>query len=151
MDYRLFDALNSDVFRQYTLGSSDNFFENLKKVIKSIDTTNYPPYNIVKSEGMDYRLEIAVAGFTSDQIEVTLQENTLTVSASATNPEEKNEVYLHKGLAKRTFKRTFILSEVKIDNVYLSDGILTINLKHEIPETMQPKKIPIGKKELLLG
>ena len=103
----------------------------------------YPPYNIVKTGETSYRIELAVAGFGPDELSIVSQENVLTVAGSKNSSQQ--QLYLHHGIASRAFERRFNLADyVKVTNADLVNGLLTINLVREIPETMRPRQIQIG-------
>ena len=100
--------------------------------------TNYPPYNLVKDSSVDFRLEIALAGYKREDIEVTTEWNKLFVEAKKVG--DSTDEYLHQGLAKRAFIRTWTLSDdVVVDNVSFEDGLLTIKLNRVIPEHQKRK------------
>jgi molecular chaperone IbpA len=95
--------------------------------------TNYPPYNLVKESSVDFRLEIALAGYKKEDIEVTTEWNKLFVEAKKVG--ETDDEYLHQGLAKRAFIRTWTLSDdVEVCDTAFVDGLLTIKIKRVIPE-----------------
>jgi molecular chaperone IbpA len=103
----------------------------------------YPPYNIEKLGEDAYRVTMAVAGFNSDEVEITLNENTLTVAGVA-KPEVKPVQYLHHGIARRAFERRFQLADhIKVKGAALTNGLLDIDLVREVPETLKPRKIAI--------
>jgi molecular chaperone IbpA len=122
----------------------DHLFQDLDWVARHA-TDTYPPHNIVKVGENDYQIEIAVAGFTLDDLEIEQDERTLTVTgAKAKDDAEKDVEYIHKGISQKKFKRVFRLSEyVYVDGASLKDGILAINLKFELPEEKRPRKIDI--------
>ena len=100
--------------------------------------TNYPPYNLVKEDSITFRLEIALAGFKRDEIEVTTEWNKLFVEAKKID--DSTDEYLHKGLAKRAFTRTWTLSDdVVVGDVSFENGLLTIKLNRVIPEHQKKK------------
>ena len=100
--------------------------------------TNYPPYNLVKESSVDFRLEIALAGYKREDIEVTTECNKLFVEAKKSGNSE--DTYLHQGLAKRAFTRTWTLSDdVVVGDVSFEDGLLTIKLNRVIPEHQKKK------------
>ena len=106
--------------------------------------TGYPPYNI-ETVGEDaYRIEIAVAGFRPEELNIEVKENLLTVQGrKAANDEAKR--YLHRGLAERNFERRFQLADyVVVTDADLADGLLSISLKRELPESMKPRSIKIN-------
>lgn len=100
--------------------------------------TNYPPYNLVKESSVDFRLEIALAGYKRKDIEVTTEWNKLFVQAK--KADDCEDEYLHQGLAKRAFTRTWTLSDdVVVKDVAFEDGLLTIKLNRVIPEHQKKK------------
>jgi molecular chaperone IbpA len=100
--------------------------------------TNYPPYNLVKESSVDFRLEIALAGYKREDIEVTTEWNKLFVEAKKSG--DSSDEYLHQGLAKRAFTRTWTLSDdVVVGDVSYVDGLLTIKLNRVIPEHQKKK------------
>jgi molecular chaperone IbpA len=100
--------------------------------------TNYPPYNLVKESSVDFRLEIALAGYKREDIEVTTEWNKLFVEAKKTG--DTCDEYLHQGLAKRAFTRTWTLSDdVVVGDVSYVDGLLTVKLNRVIPEHQKKK------------
>jgi len=143
-----------DPFMRYSVGF-DRLFNELENLSQTT-TQNYPPYNVVKVNDSDYRIEIAVSGFSEDELDVEVKEDTLTVTGTVTEREESN--YLHKGISSRNFARTFTLNpDIVVNDAKLSNGMLVIELEHVIPEEKQPRKIEInrsigkkGKKTLLV-
>lgn len=109
--------------------------------VESID--KWPPYNIAKIGEDDYRITMAVAGFTQDDVTVTQERNMLVVSGEKTG--EDNGQYLHRGINGRAFQRRFELADhVKVSDASLVNGLLTIELKRELPEEMKPRRIAVG-------
>lgn len=99
---------------------------------------NYPPYNVVKESSVEFRLEIAVAGFSKDDIEVSTEWNKLHVEAK--RPEVDESEYMHQGLARRGFKRSWTLSDdIEVYETKLEDGLLTVRLRRVIPEHQKKK------------
>lgn len=108
--------------------------------VESID--KWPPYNIAKIGEDDYRITMAVAGFTQDDVTVTQERNMLVVSGEKTG--EDNGQYLHRGINGRAFQRRFELADhVKVSDASLVNGLLTIELKRELPEEMKPRRIAV--------
>ena len=104
----------------------------------------YPPYNIEKTGEDAYRLTMAVAGFSSDEVDVTVHENSLLVTGKA-KKEDENGRYLHRGIARRAFERRFSLADhIKVVGATLVNGMLHVDLAREVPEAMKPRKIAIG-------
>jgi molecular chaperone IbpA len=104
----------------------------------------YPPYNIEKTGEDAYRLTMAVAGFSQDEIDIVAQENTLHVTGKA-QTEGENGRYLHRGIARRAFERRFSLADhMKVTGAKLDNGMLHVDLVHEVPEAAKPRKIAVG-------
>jgi len=106
---------------------------------------SYPPYNIEKLAEDAWRISIAVAGFTDDELSVEVRENTLIVRArKAEEPEPSARVFLHRGIATRAFERRFHLAEhVRVLSATHVNGMLNIDLKREVPEALKPRQIAI--------
>jgi len=111
-----------------------------------LDGNGYPPYNI-ESRGEDrYRISMAVAGFSEQDLDIVTEQNTLTVTGSRADdsPDEQRE-FLYRGIATRSFERRFQLADhVRVESAKLENGLLHIELKRELPEQMKPRKIEIG-------
>ena len=104
----------------------------------------YPPYNIEKTGEDSYRVTMAVAGFSQDELNITVQEGVLTVTGKAVKEEEPKQ-FLHRGIARRAFERRFELADhIQVRGADLRDGLLAIELVREIPEAMKPRSIKIG-------
>ena len=100
--------------------------------------TNYPPYNLVRESNIDFRLEIALAGYKREDIEVTTEWNKLFIEAKKVS--DTDDEYLHQGLAKRAFTRSWTLSDdVEVKDVSFENGLLTIKLNRVIPEHQKKK------------
>ena len=107
----------------------------------------HPPYNIEKTGDDAYRLTMAVAGFSPSELDITTHENTLVVTGKAQKEEEKKNGngYLHRGIARRAFERRFSLADhMKVTGANLNNGMLHVDLVHEVPEAAKPRKIAIG-------
>ncbi len=105
---------------------------------------SYPPYNIEKTADDAYRISIAVAGFTGDELNVEVKENALVVSARKAADDTKRS-YLHRGIATRAFERRFHLADhVRVTGAAHEDGMLHIDLQREIPEALKPRRIEIA-------
>jgi molecular chaperone IbpA len=109
------------------------------------ETTNgYPPYNIERTDENAYRIEIAVAGFKPQDLNIEVKENLLTVQGRKQAGDEAKR-YLHRGLAERNFERRFQLADyVIVTDAQLADGLLTLSLKRELPEALKPRRIEIS-------
>ena len=125
-------------------------FDRLTRLVDAaarVDTAAlaYPPYNIEKTGEDAYRLTMAVAGFSPDEVDVTVHENTLLVTGKAKKEEDENGRYLHRGIARRAFDRRFSLADhIKVVGASLVNGMLHVDLVHEVPEEAKPRKITIG-------
>lgn len=121
----------------------DRVFDMLDAVSKG-ESNGYPPYNIERIDENDYRITLAVAGFGEDDLDVEIHENTLKVTGSRSDVDQGRE-FLYQGIAGRSFERRFELAEhVKVAGASLVNGLLNIDLKREIPETLKPRKIAIN-------
>jgi molecular chaperone IbpA len=108
---------------------------------------SYPPYNIEKVGEDAYRLTMAVAGFSRDEIDIVVQENTLLVTGKA-QKEDENGRYMHRGIARRAFERRFSLADhIKVTGASLDNGLLHVDLVREVPEAMKPRTIKIASSE----
>jgi molecular chaperone IbpA len=122
-------------------------FDRLADLLDAATTetaNGYPPYNIERTAENAYRIEIAVAGFKPEDLNIEVKENLLTVQGrKVANDEAKR--YLHRGLAERNFERRFQLADyVVVTDAQLADGLLSISLKRELPEALKPRRIEIG-------
>lgn len=137
-------------FTPYGVGL-DTVFDRLELLTHTQRSNNYPPYNIVKNDSSNYEIEIALAGFKAEEIEVSTEQNVLRV-ASKVERRDSERVYLHKGLSKRSFTNTWQLADdVRISSVDFVDGLLTISLEKVIPEHQKRTTYTIssGKQQLL--
>ena len=127
-------------------------FDRLARLVDAatrVDSTgvSYPPHNIEKTGEDSYRLTMAVAGFSQDEIDITVHENTLIVTGKSEKEEEDGR-YLHRGIARRAFERRFSLADhIKVVGASLVNGMLHVDLTHEVPEAAKPRKIQIGSGE----
>ena len=109
------------------------------------DNGGYPPYNIELVGEDRYRISLAVAGFSKDELEIETKENRLTVSGRKGSETDGERKYLHRGIANRSFERGFQLADyVRVSGATYEDGLLHIDLKREIPEAMKPRRIDIS-------
>ncbi len=106
----------------------------------------YPPYNIEKIGEEGYRITVAVAGFAEEDINIIAQDDRLSISASREQKEEDNErTYLHRGIARRSFERTFRLADhIRVVDAVMENGLLMVSLVREVPEEKKPRMIPIN-------
>ena len=109
-----------------------------------VSQPTYPPYNIEKIDADAYRISIAVAGFSADDLNVELKENGLVVSGRKADEDDKERTYLHRGIATRAFERRFQLADhVRVTGASHADGMLHIELQREVPEALKPRRIEI--------
>lgn len=117
---------------------------SLLEAATSEGASGYPPYNIERTDENAYRIEIAVAGFRPEELNIEVKENLLTVQGRKTANDEARR-YLHRGLAERNFERRFQLADyVVVTDASLSDGLLSVSLRREIPEALKPRRIQIA-------
>lgn len=134
-------------YRRSTVGF-DRLFDLLENNARANGGENYPPFNIERRGEDAYRITLAVAGFRGDDLDITAQQNLLTVVGKKRD-EAGNGEMLHVGIANRGFERRFELADyVRVANADLADGLLVIDLVREVPEAMKPKKIAVGKPAL---
>lgn len=120
----------------------DRLFNELNRTFANSKAENYPPYNIIKVDENNWAIQVAVAGFGEDELNVEYKDNVLTVTGEKKDKDEQE--YLHKGISARTFSRTFTLNEnVEIKGATVVNGILAVSLEHIVPEEQKPKKIAI--------
>jgi len=111
---------------------------------ENVSTTNYPPYNIVKVDDSNYAIEIAIAGFSKDEIEIETKENTLTIKSQSRPEGDDDKQYLHKGISNRAFTRSFTISDdVVVKGATFENGLLNVQLERIIPEEKKPRLIKI--------
>lgn len=123
----------------------DRLFSLLDNMGQTENSQSYPPYNIERTGDDAYRITMAVAGFTEDEISIEAKQNTLTIAAEKTDDDEGKEI-LFRGIAARSFERRFQLADyVEVAAATLEHGLLHIDLKREIPDAMKPRKIEIKK------
>lgn len=138
-------AFDFSPFRRSTVGF-DRLFDMLENSSLSQGQENYPPFDLIKLGDNDYRIELAVAGFKADELDITAQQNVLVVTGRKKDePEDRGNSYIYRGIATRSFERRFALADhIQVKGADMKDGLLSIELVREIPEAMKPKKISIG-------
>ncbi len=124
-------------------------FDRMANLLESAARTGepggWPPYNIETTGENAYRIEIAVAGFKPDELNIEVKENLLTVTGRRTANDETERTFLHRGLAERDFERRFQLADyVVVTEAGLNNGLLTVDLKRELPEALKPRRIEIN-------
>ncbi|MBN9510027.1 MAG: Hsp20 family protein [Alphaproteobacteria bacterium] len=121
-------------------------FDRLARLVDAtakVDAS-YPPYNIEKTGDDSYRLTMAVAGFRPEEIDLTVQDNTLVVTGRVASEAPKAEV-LYRGIAGRAFERRFVLADhIVVEGADLQHGLLHVGLKRVVPEALKPRRIPVG-------
>jgi len=132
-------------YRRSTIGF-DRLFDMLENGSAGQGQENYPPFDLIKTGENEYRIELAVAGFKPEEIDITAQQNVLLVSGrKSEESEQKGADYIYRGIANRSFERRFALADhIQVRGADLKDGLLQIELLREIPEAMKPRKIDIG-------
>lgn len=127
---------------------SDNFFLGFADQIErwqnftTAKPSSFPPYNIIKEDDDNYRVELAVAGYSKSDVDITVERDQLIVASAKTESDDAH--YVHQGIAERSWRQTFILGEyMVVKDAVLKDGLLTISVERELPEEMKPKSIKI--------
>ena len=129
-------------YRRSTIGF-DRLFDLLETSARNAGSDNYPPFNLERVAQDRYRITLAVAGFSRDEIEITAQQNLLLVTGRKEDRKPEGE-FLHIGIANRSFERRFELADfVLVEDARLNDGLLVIDLVREVPEAMKPKSVAI--------
>ncbi|MGR3548948.1 MAG: Hsp20 family protein [Roseovarius sp.] len=123
----------------------DQIADLLDRVMSSdVGQPTYPPYNIEKTADDAYRISVAVAGFSADDLGVEVKDGSLVVSARKSE-EDEGRTYLHRGIATRAFERRFQLADhVRVIGATHADGMLHIDLRREVPEALKPRRIAIA-------
>lgn len=121
----------------------DRLFDELGRTwANSSKADNYPPYNIIKVDENNWAIQVAVAGFGEDELDIERKDNVLHIKGERKAKDEQE--YIHRGISARTFTRTFTLNEnVEVKGATVINGILAISLEHIVPEEQKPKKIAI--------
>lgn len=124
----------------------DRIADLMDRVLSSdVTQPTYPPYNIEKTDENAYRISVAVAGFSDDELNVEVKDGALIVSARKA-AEDDAKTYLHRGIATRAFERRFALADhVRVTGAGHADGMLHIDLVREVPEALKPRRIEIAK------
>lgn len=131
---RIFDAAN-----RYSVGL-DDIFHRLNSYGYNQPGGQYPPYNLIKESEVKWRIEVALAGWSKDDFEVTTESNVLLIQSKAAKGTDQNDEYMHRGVSTRTFARGFNLSDdVEVGDVTYVDGMLTVNLHKVVPDHQKLK------------
>jgi len=132
------DALNR------ALIGFDTMFDAMERRFATQISNNYPPHNIIKAGENDYKIQLAVTGFTKSEVSVTIENNVLVVKGESNTTDWPPEAYLHRGLATRDFVREFPLAEhIEVVGAQIENGLLIISLVRNVPESAKPKVIDI--------
>ena len=144
-------------FPRDTFLGFDQLFNNLAEMnVESARGVGYPPYNVIKRDDGHFLIEIAVAGFKKEDIDLTLEKSVLTITGKHKGAANTRD-YAHRGISQRAFERSFTLSEtIKVVGADIVDGLLVVILENDIPEEDKPQTINLGDipkhaKKLLLG
>lgn len=130
-------------YRRSTVGF-DRLFDLLETGMRADTAEGYPPFDIIKESEDAYRITLAVAGFSSSEIEITAQQNQLLVTGKRADDPDGTQ-YVHRGIATRAFERRFQLADfIEVGGARFENGLLSIELKRVVPETAKPRKIAIG-------
>ena len=150
--------MKDDIMRTYDFSPLYRHFVGFDRMANMIDAaatqaakTNsaYPPYNVAQLSEDHYRIELAIAGFTPDMIDIETHNGLLTVTGTPSTKAENDTVdYLHRGIAERGFERRFQLADhVFVKSAELEHGLLIINLIREVPEALKPQKIKLNQSD----
>ena len=142
-------SVNYDRYLNSMLGFDSVFaaLDNAAHLVTSGESA-FPPVNVVKTGDYTYLVELAVAGYKLDEIDITAEKNSLKVTGKKTETDDRQ--YIKKGIAGRTFSRQFVLSDtIVVRDAELADGILSITLENIVPEEQKPRKITIQKPALI--
>lgn len=137
------DGFDFTPYRRSAIGF-DRLFDVLETAARNGAVDNYPPFDIERQGEDAYRITLAVAGFTPDEIDMTAQQNLLVVTGRKADADE-HRTFVHRSIAARGFERKFELADyVQVSGASLDNGLLVIDLVREVPEAMRPRKIMIG-------
>ena len=128
--------------RPFSVGF-DELFDHFNNQLEIKQTSSYPPYNINRIDDLNYQIEMALAGFSKNDIEIKYSDNQLTIKSIESEDKDEKET-LHRGISKRKFSRAFTLAEdIKVNGAKLKDGMLLIELEKIVPEEKKPRTIDI--------
>jgi molecular chaperone IbpA len=131
-----------DLFKDPFFIGIDRELNRFRNASEMAAKQSYPPYNLIKIDEDNYMLTLAVAGFTKKEVEITVNNGTLTITGAIS--EDDDHEYLHKGIALRKFTRTFALGEyMEVISAEMDNGMLYVSVRREIPEEKKPKQITI--------
>ncbi len=122
----------------------DRFDELLDAALRADQSNGYPPYDIIRESDGRYRIVMAMAGFARSDLDITVQENELRIRGNLKTEQDSERTWLHRGIARRAFERTFKLADhVEVEAAGLEDGLLTVTLNRVVPEEKKPRVIPV--------
>ena len=122
----------------------DQMFDQMERRFQNSVSNNYPPHNIIKTGENQYEIQLAVTGFSKNEISVTVEDNVLVIKGERQTPDHAAEAYLYRGLAARDFVKEFPLAEhIEVVGAETQNGMLTVTLVRNIPESAKPKVIDI--------
>ncbi len=137
-------AFDFTPYRRSTVGF-DRLFDALERSSRVDTQDGYPPFDIARTGEESYRITLAVAGFSPDEIDITAQQNQLIISGEKAEKDEDGVEVIHRGIATRAFERRFQLADyVEVQDASYENGMLTLSLERVVPEAMKPRKIEIG-------
>ena len=129
--------------RRHAIGF-DQLFSDLNRSFRTGEQGNYPPYNVIQTGENTFAVEVAVAGFSEEDLDVELKDNILTVKGERKETDAPEVEYLHRGIGARDFVRTFTLAEhLEVRGATVINGILAVSLERVVPEADKPRKIAI--------
>ena len=136
-------AFDLTPYRRSTVGF-DRLFDALENSSRADAQDGFPPFDIVRTGDDHYRITLAVAGFTREEIDITAQQNQLIIAGQKAEKNEDEGEFIHRGIALRSFERRFQLADfVEVKDASYTDGLLNISLERVIPDAMRPRKIEI--------
>ena len=139
MQLRAIDPAHLANLSRALVGFDTIFNQNLQQ-----QTSNYPPHNIVKFSDSEYAIEVAVAGFSKEEITVEVNQDQLIVRGVQLQNESTSKEYLHRGLASRDFEQSYTLAEyMEVKDAEVTDGMLIIKIERIVPEALKPRQILI--------
>ena len=123
----------------------DRLMDRMASNLSTPNDQGYPPYNVVKLDDNNFVIELAVAGFGKDSINLTVQDSVLSIEGNQETNDDNEANYLHKGISSRKFRRTFDLADyVEVTDATVKDGVLKVTLERHIPEELKPREIPVN-------
>lgn len=137
-------TLNLDKLVPYAVGFDKMFSDMQHQFSNSTKAVNFPPYNMIQINENEYMISLAVAGFSMDNLDITLDDNVLRIEGTSPKGDETT-TYMHRGIGARNFRRQFTLAEyIEVSNASLDLGMLNIHLVRNVPEQNKPRKIAIA-------